>query len=105
MRTRGGDRAQFARAPTGAFVSALQERRPDDRAVHDTPCVTPPPVVFVPIPPHTPPQPGRSMLNYIWAGLIITSFVFALGYDVRDISADKYRNGQPLPVELTYPEG
>ncbi len=45
------------------------------------------------------------MLNYIWAGLIISSFLFALGYDIRDISADKYRNGKPLPVELTYPEG
>jgi len=45
------------------------------------------------------------MLNYIWAGLIISSFVFALGYDVRDATADKYRNGQPLPVELAFPEG
>ena len=45
------------------------------------------------------------MLNYIWAGLIISSFVFALGYDVRDINADRYRNGQPLPVALTFPEG
>jgi spore maturation protein A len=45
------------------------------------------------------------MLNYIWAGLIVTSFVFALGYDVREITADKYRNGEPLAVELTFPEG
>jgi spore maturation protein A len=45
------------------------------------------------------------MLNYIWAGLIISAFVFALGYDVRDVTADKYRNGQPLPVELAFPEG
>jgi spore maturation protein A len=45
------------------------------------------------------------MLNYIWAGLIISSFVFALGYDVRDISADKYRNGRPLPVTLVFPKG
>jgi spore maturation protein A len=45
------------------------------------------------------------MLNYIWAGLIISSFVFALGYDVRDISGDRYRNGQPLPVTLAFPEG
>src|SRR5688572_11612345 len=63
------------------------------------------PVVFVPIPPHAPLQPGRSMLNYIWAGLIIFSFVFALGYDVRDIANDRYRNGQPLPVELAFPQG
>ncbi len=45
------------------------------------------------------------MLNYIWAGLIISSFLFALGYDVRDIAGDRYRNGQPLPVELAFPEG
>jgi spore maturation protein A len=45
------------------------------------------------------------MLNYIWAGLIISSFVFALGYDVRDINEDRYRNGQPLPVELAFPAG
>ncbi len=45
------------------------------------------------------------MLNYIWAGLIVTAFVFALGYDIRDISGDRYRNGQPLPVELTFPQG
>jgi spore maturation protein A len=45
------------------------------------------------------------MLNYIWAGLIISSFVFALGYDVRDVAGDTYRNGQPLPLELAFPEG
>jgi spore maturation protein A len=45
------------------------------------------------------------MLNYIWAGLIASSFVFALGYDVRDLARDQYRNGQPLAVTLTFPEG
>lgn len=45
------------------------------------------------------------MLNYIWAGLIVSSFVFALGYDTRDISADRYRNGRPLPVALSFPQG
>jgi len=45
------------------------------------------------------------MLNYIWAGLIISSLLFAIAYDIRDISGDKYRNGQPLPVELAFPEG
>jgi spore maturation protein A len=45
------------------------------------------------------------MLNYIWAGLIISAFVFALGYDVRDLAGDRYRNGQPLPLTLTFPEG
>ena len=37
------------------------------------------------------------MLNYIWAGLIISSLVFAIGYDIRDLSGDTYRNGQAAP--------
>jgi spore maturation protein A len=45
------------------------------------------------------------MLNYIWAGLIISSFLFAVGYDVRDVANDPYRNGQPLPVALAFPSG
>ena len=45
------------------------------------------------------------MLNYIWAGLIITSFLFAIGNDIRDVSRDTYRNGQPLPVALAFPDG
>ena len=45
------------------------------------------------------------MLNYIWAGLIVTSLLFAVGNDVRDLNDDRYRNGQALPVELTFPEG
>ncbi|MBA3260108.1 MAG: nucleoside recognition protein [Gemmatimonadales bacterium] len=45
------------------------------------------------------------MLNYIWAGLIVSSFVFALGYDVRDFAGDRYRNGRPLPVTLSFPDG
>lgn len=45
------------------------------------------------------------MLNYIWATLVISSFLFAIGYDIQDFRNDKYRNGQPLPVELTFPEG
>jgi spore maturation protein A len=45
------------------------------------------------------------MLNYIWAGLIIAAFVFALANDIGDISRDTYRNGQPLPVSLVYPQG
>ena len=40
------------------------------------------------------------MLNYIWAGLIVLSLVFALGSDARDLARDTYRNGQPLPVAL-----
>jgi spore maturation protein A len=45
------------------------------------------------------------MLNYIWAGLIVSSLVFALGYDIRDLDADRYRNGTPLPLELSFPQG
>jgi spore maturation protein A len=45
------------------------------------------------------------MLNYIWAGLIVSSFLFALGYDIRDLSSDRYRNGRPLPVALSFPQG
>ena len=45
------------------------------------------------------------MLNYIWAALIVSSFVFALGYDARDIARDSYRNGETLGVELSFPTG
>jgi spore maturation protein A len=44
------------------------------------------------------------MLNYIWAGLIIISLVFALTADVRDLTRDTYRNDQPLPVTVELPE-
>ena len=40
------------------------------------------------------------MLNYIWAGLIIVSLVFALAADAADLAQDAYRNDQPLPVRL-----
>jgi spore maturation protein A len=45
------------------------------------------------------------MLNWIWAVLIVSSFVFALGNDISDINKDKFRNDQPLPVQLSFPEG
>ncbi len=45
------------------------------------------------------------MLNYIWAGLIISSLVFALVTDARDLAQDTYRNGQALPVVVAFPEG
>lgn len=45
------------------------------------------------------------MLNYIWAGLIAASLLFAVGYDARDLAEDRYRNGEALPVELAFPEG
>lgn len=40
------------------------------------------------------------MLNYIWAGLVIFSLVFALTNDIRDLARDTYRNGQSLPVRI-----
>ena len=42
----------------------------------------------------------RAVLNYIWAGLLAVSLVFALGSDARDLARDTYRNGRPLPVAL-----
>src|SRR3954453_1850971 len=40
------------------------------------------------------------MLNYIWAGLIAFSLVFALSTDISDLSRNTYRNGQPLAATL-----
>lgn len=45
------------------------------------------------------------MLNYIWAGLVILSFVFALVADVSDLRRDTYRNGSPVPVTLAFTGG
>lgn len=45
------------------------------------------------------------MLNYIWAGLIISSLVFALVSDIRDAAGNRFRNETPLPITLEYPEG
>ena len=38
------------------------------------------------------------MLNYIWAGLIIISIVFAAGNDIRDEFSNPYGNGQLIKV-------
>ena len=45
------------------------------------------------------------MLNYIWAGLIVFSLVFALVSDGADLARDTYRNGGALPVTLAFPGG
>jgi spore maturation protein A len=42
------------------------------------------------------------MLNYIWAGLIILSLLFAGVSDLRDFAADAYRNGEALPVTVDF---
>ena len=41
------------------------------------------------------------MLNYVWAGLIILSFVFGIVYDVSDITNDTYRNGSAIDIRLS----
>jgi len=41
------------------------------------------------------------MLNYVWAGLIILSFVFGITSDVLDFSKDRYRNGTELTIGLS----
>jgi spore maturation protein A len=40
------------------------------------------------------------MLNYIWAGLIFFSLVFAMTNDVLDLKRGTYRNGQSLHVTI-----
>jgi len=45
------------------------------------------------------------MLNYIWAGLIILSLLFAGVSDIRDFASDAYRNGESLPVSVEFDAG
>ncbi|MEM1445631.1 MAG: nucleoside recognition domain-containing protein [Planctomycetota bacterium] len=40
------------------------------------------------------------MLNWIWAGLIVLSFVFAMSADLGDVWSDRFRNGAAIPVTL-----
>ena len=42
------------------------------------------------------------MLNYIWAGLILASLVFALWSDASDLHNHTYANGVPLASTITY---
>lgn len=44
------------------------------------------------------------MMNYLWAGLIAISLVFALWTDASDFAYGSYRNGVPLPVTITVPQ-
>jgi spore maturation protein A len=44
------------------------------------------------------------MLNYIWAGLIIISLVFAVTKDVMDLVQDPYHNGKEHQIEIIFPE-
>jgi spore maturation protein A len=43
-------------------------------------------------------------MNYIWAGLIIISLVFAMMNDVSDLFGNTYENGMERRLELTFPE-
>lgn len=43
------------------------------------------------------------MMNYLWAGLILLSLVFALWTDVGDAAADRYGNARDLPATLVVP--
>jgi spore maturation protein A len=45
------------------------------------------------------------VLNYIWAALVVSSFAFALGHDLRDAARDTYRNDSPLALSLEFPAG
>lgn len=45
------------------------------------------------------------MLNYIWAGLIIVSLVFALATDVSELTQDRFRNEDSLTVSVQFPQG
>jgi spore maturation protein A len=40
------------------------------------------------------------VLNYIWAGLIVFSLLFALTRDLGDLKNDTFRNGRALPVTI-----
>lgn len=45
------------------------------------------------------------MLNYIWSGLIISSLVFALSVDVQEMSENRFRNEETMPVSVQFPDG
>ncbi len=44
------------------------------------------------------------MLNYIWAGLIILSLVFATVQDSYDLIHNTYKNGIAKPVQVDFPD-
>ena len=43
-------------------------------------------------------------MNYIWAGLISLSLIFAIVNDLRDYSLDTYQNGKERNVALSFPK-
>ena len=42
------------------------------------------------------------MLNYVWLGLLMLGIGVALSTDLIESNSNKYQNGQPLLVELTF---
>lgn len=44
------------------------------------------------------------MMNYIWAGLILVSIVFAIGYDINDELSDTYENDRIHDLEIIQPD-
>lgn len=44
------------------------------------------------------------MFNYIWAGLIAISFLFAIGQDVADLVNKRYGDGTPIAVTIDRPD-
>ena len=45
------------------------------------------------------------MLNYIWAGLIVFSLVFALVTDVSELVQSRFPNENPVPATVSFPDG
>lgn len=45
------------------------------------------------------------MLNYIWAGLIVFSLVFALATDITELVEDRFPNDAPVPAAVSFPDG
>lgn len=46
-----------------------------------------------------------SMLNYIWAGLIVFSLVFALASDIHDYATSEFENGESYELRVVFTEG
>jgi len=45
------------------------------------------------------------MLNYIWAGLIVFSLVFALVTDVSELAQSRFPNENPVSATVSFPDG
>jgi len=49
-------------------------------------------------------EPGETMLNYIWIGLIILGIAAAVGGDINDQLQNTYRNGEALEGAVQFPD-